>query len=466
MALTPILVADDLHRFHHVDDAEVRALRGASLTIGPGETVALVGPSGSGKSTFLACVAGLDDPDGGSVDVAGERMSRRPQSERAALRARVVGYLAQSGNLLAQYTVAENVALQLRLRGKRDVRNAVATALADVGMTARADARPSTLSGGEAARAGLAVALAGDPPLIVADEPTAEVDAATEALVLATLDRHRSRGRAILVATHSGAVAGAATRVARIRDGRIEAGLGDAEAAASVAYGPRATPAAGGATIVRAAGLRKAFGPRGAASLAVADAGFEIRVGDRIALVGPSGGGKSTLLNLIAGLEDASEGLLDRPGLDGTLPLRPRQIGFAFQAPSLVPTLNVAENMDLPVELGGIPTRGALPAVDLLALFGVDDLLDKLPDRMSGGQMQRVALARALVPRPTLLLADEPTGQLDRATGERTIDALLRTLDGWPCALVVATHDPAVAARMSRVWRMDAGRLTELPQGQ
>ncbi|MDE2391133.1 MAG: ATP-binding cassette domain-containing protein [Rhodospirillales bacterium] len=116
MALTPILVADDLHRFHHVADAEVRALRGASLTIGPGETVALVGPSGSGKSTFLACVAGLDDPDGGSVDVAGERMSRRPQAERAALRARSVGYLAQSGNLLAQYTVGENVALQLRLR--------------------------------------------------------------------------------------------------------------------------------------------------------------------------------------------------------------------------------------------------------------------------------------------------------------------------------------------------------------
>jgi ABC-type lipoprotein export system ATPase subunit len=183
-----ILEAEDLYRFFHPGDTEVRALRGASLSIDAGETVALVGPSGSGKSTLLACLAGLDDPDGGTVEVMGERMSRRPQEARAALRARSIGFLAQSRNLFEHLSVAENIALQLGLAGETPTRSRIDALFEEVGLADRRCAAPTTLSGGEAARAALAVALAADPPLLVADEPTAEVDAETEARILDRLE--------------------------------------------------------------------------------------------------------------------------------------------------------------------------------------------------------------------------------------------------------------------------------------
>lgn len=195
------LAADDLYRFYHPGDAEVRALRGASLAIGRGETVALVGPSGSGKSTLLACLAGLDEPDGGMVTIDGARMTRRPEAERAALRGRSIGFLAQTGNLFEHLTVAENVAVQMELRDVRST-NEIGALLDRVGLADRAQAMPSSLSGGERARAGLAVALAGDPPLLLADEPTAEVDAETESRILDLLEVRRAENGSALIATH------------------------------------------------------------------------------------------------------------------------------------------------------------------------------------------------------------------------------------------------------------------------
>src|SRR5260363_32108 len=158
----PLLQADDLFRFYHPGDTEVRALRGASLSVSRGETVALVGPSGSGKSTLLACIAGLDEPDGGMVTIDGQRMTRRPEAERAALRAKSVGFLAQSDNLFAHLSVADNVGLQMELRGTRRNFQTISGLLRSVGLEGRANAMPQTLSGGEAARAGLAVALAAE----------------------------------------------------------------------------------------------------------------------------------------------------------------------------------------------------------------------------------------------------------------------------------------------------------------
>ena len=216
-----LLQADDLFRFYHPGDIEVRALRGASLDVSRGEIVALVGPSGSGKSTFLACIAGLDEPDGGTVTIDGQRMTRRSEAERAALRAHSIGFLAQSGNLFAHLGIAANIALQMDVRGAAHDHGRIARLLDLVGLAHRADALPGTLSGGEAARAGLAVALAADPPLLIADEPTAEVDAATESLILDALEHRRANGGAILIATHSVAVSARASRVVRTDDGRI-----------------------------------------------------------------------------------------------------------------------------------------------------------------------------------------------------------------------------------------------------
>ena len=220
MAMTPVVAAVDLYRFYHVADAEVRALRGASLAVAPGEIVALIGPSGSGKSTLLSCIAGLDEPDGGHVELAGERLSRRPEAVRAKMRARHVGVLQQSGNLIEHLTIAENVQVPLGLWGGGQA-GRVAELLASVGLSHRAKALPSELSGGETARAGLAVALATDPDLLIADEPTAEVDAETEARLIELITLRKAHGKSALIATHSPALAARADRVCRIEDGRI-----------------------------------------------------------------------------------------------------------------------------------------------------------------------------------------------------------------------------------------------------
>ena len=219
---TVVLRGENLYRFYHAGDEETLALRGVSIDLSSGELVAVVGPSGSGKSTLLACLAGMDDPDGGTVFLGAERLSRRSERERAQLRARNIGMLFQSGNLIETLSVRENATLMQHFAGGRD-RPAIERTLDALGIGERADALPSQLSGGELVRAGLAVALANEPRVILADEPTGEIDSVTERRVLDLLRENTERGLAIIVVTHSDAVAGAADRVVTMLDGQVSA---------------------------------------------------------------------------------------------------------------------------------------------------------------------------------------------------------------------------------------------------
>ena len=215
-----IIAAVDLYRFFHTRREETRALRGVNLSIQAGEFVALVGPSGSGKSTLLACLAGLDVPDGGQVRLLGELIARLSEAEKSRRRRQNIGVLMQSGNLFAGLSAEENVSVPLILTDPAD-RNRAAQMLADVGLIERRAALPSQLSGGEAARAGLAVALAAGPRLLLADEPTAEVDGDTESDLIRLIAKHCAAGAAAIVATHSASVAGAADRVIHLLDGQV-----------------------------------------------------------------------------------------------------------------------------------------------------------------------------------------------------------------------------------------------------
>ncbi|WP_275295176.1 ATP-binding cassette domain-containing protein [Amycolatopsis sp. La24] len=204
----------------------------------------------------------------------------------------------------------------------------------------------------------------------------------------------------------------------------------------------------------------RTFGCGASAVVAVHGTSCTVARDDRIAIAGPSGSGKSTLLHLLAGLEQPTRGQLHWPGLAATAQERAREIGVVFQGPSLLPTLTVADNAALPLDIAGIDsatrTRRVRSALDLL---GVGELAGNLPEEISGGQAQRVAVARVLAQRPRLILADEPTGQLDRAAGQRLLDALLDAADRLAAALVVTTHDRRVAARMHTRWTMHEGRL-------
>lgn len=195
------------------------------------------------------------------------------------------------------------------------------------------------------------------------------------------------------------------------------------------------------------------------------DIHLTLNAGDTLAIIGPSGSGKTTLLGLCAGLDDATSGSMKLDGQalehlsqDGRAALRNRLVGFVFQNFQLIPTLTAVENVLVPLELRG-ETGRQNEAEALLREVGLGDRLDHYPTQLSGGEQQRVALARAFIHRPKILLADEPTGNLDAATSGPIVDMLLRLNREAGTALVLVTHDPGLAAKARRVIKMSGGAI-------
>ena len=210
--------------------------------------------------------------------------------------------------------------------------------------------------------------------------------------------------------------------------------------------------------LVEAKNVSRRFGDGNTSLEALHPANFIIEAGDRIALIGPSGSGKSTLLNLVAGLDDPSGGVIVWPGIGERDALRPLAIGMIHQFSSLVPTLSVTENVALPLRLGHRAGGDEMIATAIEAV-GLTGFADRLPCELSGGQAQRAAIARVLAHRPKLLIADEPTGQLDRTTGQAVLDAILSHASQSGTTILLATHDQTVAARMNTIWHLEHGYL-------
>lgn len=224
--------------------------------------------------------------------------------------------------------------------------------------------------------------------------------------------------------------------------------------------------------LIRIRDLSKAY-RRGDLDIPVLlDIQLEVQAGEFIALMGPSGSGKSTLLNLIAGIDEPSSGSIEIGGVDiaslseGQLAdWRAQNVGFIFQFYNLLPVLTAFENVELPLLLSPLGAGERRKRVDsVLAMVGLTERADHYPNELSGGQQQRVAIARALVSDPQLIVADEPTGDLDRATGEEVLqlmDALVRDLGK---TIVMVTHDPKAASRAQRMVHLEKGVLVdELP---
>jgi ABC-type lipoprotein export system ATPase subunit len=214
-----------------------------------------------------------------------------------------------------------------------------------------------------------------------------------------------------------------------------------------------------GTCLVTASAVTRIYRGSGPGIAAVCDASLVVEPGARIGLTGSSGSGKSTLLYLMAGLDSPTSGTIRWPAWDGSPGVRPQHVGMVFQGHSLVPTLDVFENIALPLLLAGRESAARRRAAQVAKQLGVDNVMTKLPREISGGQAQRVAIARAIAAEPALILADEPTGQLDHATAALVIDVLLRASSETGAALVVATHDPAVARRLPDQWMMQDGCL-------
>jgi len=209
---------------------------------------------------------------------------------------------------------------------------------------------------------------------------------------------------------------------------------------------------------------RQVSSPEGTLTI-LAQVDLAIAAGETVAIVGASGAGKSTLLALLAGLDEPTSGQVWLNGAeltaldeDGRAAVRARHVGFVFQSFHLVPSLTAIENVMLPLELAGLPNAREA-AAEVLAKVNLSPRREHYPRQLSGGEQQRVAIARAFVTSPAVLFADEPTGNLDAATGERIIDLLFELNRAARTTLVVVTHDQAIAQRCGRTIRIEAGRI-------
>jgi putative ABC transport system ATP-binding protein len=218
---------------------------------------------------------------------------------------------------------------------------------------------------------------------------------------------------------------------------------------------------------VKLDGLFKSYREAGREHVVLGGVDAVVRRGERVAILGPSGSGKSTILNIVSGIDLPDRGRVEIDGVDLTALsehertlFRRRHLGFIFQFFNLLPTLTVMENLLLPVELKGPVGAAELQrAGELLDAVGLEDRAEAFPDRLSGGEQQRVAVARALVHQPTLVLADEPTGNLDEDTGDLVADLLERLVLDRGRTLIVVTHSRELASRTDRVFRLDHGKL-------
>jgi putative ABC transport system ATP-binding protein len=419
----------------------IEALHSVDAAFEAGKVIAVVGSSGSGKSTLLRAIAGLDRPTRGDLLVAGRNLAGASGGTLRRHRLEEVTYVSQkpADNFIPHLTLAEHAT---------DEPDAARALLADVGLEHRLDSLPVELSGGEQARGAFALAVGRGTPLVIVDEPTAELDGESGHLLLDAIRRHAGSGVAFVIATHDPDVTAIADTVLRLERGRVVTEAPDARAVHRATHDLEDAP-----VVLEAKGVAKTFAHGGADIHAVVDGTLALRRGELGVLLGRSGSGKSTLLTLLAGWQAPDAGEITPSTSESR---RWAELGYLPQRFGLVPELSVRENVELPARLGGTRDELSGRVDELLAELGLDELAHRRPSETSIGQQQRTALARALVLRPALLIADEPSSHQD-AGWHDGVWSLLSRAAGEGTACLIATHETEAAAYASRVWEISEG---------
>jgi putative ABC transport system ATP-binding protein len=461
----PVAQCEHLEKTYQAPTGAVRALRGVTAIFLHSVLNAVAGPSGSGKSSLLRIVAGMDRASAGTVEIEGKRIEGASWRQLRRLRRQVVGYVYQrpSDNFFPYMTVREH--LQLAATYRRSPAMEAEELLEVLGITDRVDHLPSELSGGEQQRAAFAHVLASGARLVVADEPTAELDTRSALGVIAAIRRLLGSGVTFILATHDATVIRAADELVE-----LEHGLLRTKHRVSEHVPPTNFPANEPSEFVRheesvavleATGVSKSY-RRGAEIIhAVRDVSLTVSNSELAGLIGRSGSGKTTLLNVVAGWERPDAGTIRVAGqpFGETLPSW-SEIAVLPQRLGLMEELTIRENLEYPARLAARLDERRPLIERLLESLGLSALQNRYPKETSVGEQQRTALARALVLAPQLLVADEPSGHQDAGWSNRVFEALRRaTKDGTAC--IAATHDEGVAGYLDRVLAMSDGRLEE-----
>jgi ABC-type lipoprotein export system ATPase subunit len=476
----PVIDIEDAFVLHRGRTHDVAALRGLTLRVDPGERIVVRGPSGAGKSTLVAAVTAQVSASAGRVRLFGHDIAQMDHAAALRLRTAHVGVVSQrSGlDLIDDLDCLDNVAVQSRLAGlSRDQGRRAATAALDrLGLGHLTHRRPTSLSGGERQRVALAAALAHGPGLVIADEPTGELDATSADQVYDFLREHSERtGAALLVVTHDVRAERVATRVLTIHDGRLseetlagrttlvvdgrgwvrlpDALRADARIAGravAVAIDGNISLVGSGPVASASSGVTFALGTGGkqSADLSVSVREAEIDLdtttigpvsmelcrGQLTVITGRSGSGKTSVLSIVLGVSQPTRGVVER--LSSSFGCAPQTAAFADQQ-------SVIDNIDLVRAIRSEPFDS--DELGLLDALGLEGLADRPAGALSGGERQRLALARALAVDAELVVLDEPTSQLDRATARLISRAIRDCADRGAC-VVCASHDEELIA--------------------
>ena len=444
-----------LEKVYRTATATVHALKGVTIEFPRSRMTAVAGPSGSGKSSLLRLLAGLDRPISGTLEVDGVQLHRATGRARRAFRQRRVGYVFQrsADNFIPHLTVGQHLAMAARSAGRKPPMEEVAE---ELGIGGRLDHLPSALSGGEQQRAAVAQALVRGTDIIVADEPTADLDTTSTEILLARLSTLASEGLTIILATHDASVRRAADHVVELDHGSLVSATRRHAPTPARRVSVRGTPAP---LLVTATGLVRSFARGPETVHAVDHADLTLREGEVVALVGRSGSGKTTLLDLLGGWERPDAGAITWHGQEAAREPDWEDVSIVPQQLGLIEEFSLRRNVEYPLRLAGVPDADR--RVDgLFDKLRLAHLGDRFPGEVSVGEQQRAALARALARRPRLLLADEPTGHQDRESA-RVVAELLREAASEGTCCFVATHEEHLSAFANRVIRMVDGQLSE-----